>query len=203
MKKFYVFEGPDHCGKTTQIEMLKKYFEEQEKIDVVFTREPGGKNLRLCENIREILLDPENSTEIDPITEAYLYAASRARHVREIKKHLQDKDVISDRYYYSSLVYQGLVRGLGIDNILHMNQLALQSLQPDIVFYLKIDFDTYQSRRTQQVCLDRLEQEDISFFSKVINGYNSDNIFGNSQLIVLDGTQPAEIIHQEILKHIR
>lgn len=205
--KFIVFEGVDHSGKGTQIELLKQYLRDNDKDqNIVFTREPGGFNLPICEKIRELLLDPNN--QIEPIAEAYLYAASRSQHVNFIINSLyNNKIVICDRYYYSSLVYQGIVRGLGLNNVKELNKLAMQGTEPDIVFHIKIDMDTFIKRRQSQDSLDRLEQENLDFFEKILNAYDTmfkmEGLFQKTKLIELDGRKSPDEIHKEIIKHIK
>lgn len=199
--KFIVFEGPDHCGKTTQIELLKELTKDKEYI---FTREPGGTGLAVCEEIRKIILNPD--LEINPITEAYLYAASRAEHVKWIRSQLEKgQTVICDRYYYSSLVYQGIGRGLGMDTIQSLNDIALDDLYPDLIFYLEVDMDTYVKRKINQKELDRLEREKEAFFAKVIASYEylfKTALRGTVEIVTLDGSKDIQTIHQEIKKHM-
>lgn len=200
---FIVLEGPDHCGKGTEAELLKQYFAENHPDKkVYFTREPGGYGLKLCEDIRKIILDPANKGKIDSITEAYLYATSRARHVSEIKKHLDAGEiVICERYYYSSLVYQGIGRGLGIYEVQKLNDLALQNLYPDLVIYLKMDLKTYLERKFKMTELDRLEQESTDFFKLVIDGYDSVfKLFPN--IVTIPANQSIADVHKQVINHL-
>jgi dTMP kinase len=207
ISKFIVFEGSDFSGKTTQVELLKQYLSNKHEDKIIFTREPGGQPV--CEKIRSILLDPDN--EISPTTEAYLYAASRAQYVDYVKRMIAEGcTVVSDRFFHSSLVYQGAVRELGISNIYNLNKMAIKGLEPDLVFYIHLDFDTYKQRRLQQQTLDRLERENIEFFKKVLNGY--DALFNNPEtyiqfdkkkVIILDGSKSIEDIHNEVIKYIK
>lgn len=198
--KFYVFEAGDHAGKTTQIELLRlRLFCEGRK--VMFTREPGGGIL--SEKIRSIILDPENTMAAE--TEAYLYAASRAEHVKKMEAWLADGyDVVCDRFVYSSIVYQGIARGLGEQHVRTLNSLAVGSLWlPHKVFYLRIDKETYLERKKATANLDRIEQEGLEFFDKVLAGY--DRIFDQDMsllasggLCILDGKRSVQELHEEI-----
>lgn len=131
-----VFEGMDGAGKTTQIQLLKRYFEDKD-IEVVVTREPGG--TKIGEKIRNVILDVENK-EMDDICEALLYAASRAQLVNEviIPSLNSGKVVICDRFVESSIVYQGYARGIGEDKIEIINNIATKGIVPDAVFLLML-----------------------------------------------------------------
>lgn len=131
---FVVIEGPDGSGKSTVAEGIARHFEGA-GVDVVHTREPGGP--KISEAIRRILLDRENG-EMHPRTEALLYAASRAQHVEEtiLPALAEDKMVVCERFVFSSLVYQGLCRRLGLDAVEAINDFATGGLQPDITLYL-------------------------------------------------------------------
>lgn len=171
MKKglFITFEGGDGSGKTTQINLLNDYISKQ-GIEVVNVREPGG--VPISEKIREILLDSKN-TDMNDITEMLLYAASRAQLVSQVILPALNsgKCVICDRYVDSSYVYQGFARGLEIDVVKNINDIATQKLVPDITFFMDIDPDTALKRRLDAGCPDRLEMENISFHRKVYQAY--------------------------------
>lgn len=165
---FITFEGVDGCGKTTQLQMLAEYLKQQ-GFDVVLTREPGG--TPISEKIREIILDPNNKEE-SGVTEALLYAASRAQHVAEKIKPALDagKIVLCDRFMDSSIAYQAYARGLGED-VIAINMFAIQGCNPDITFFLDLDPRIGQERQVARGKLDRLEQEGLSFQEKVYAGY--------------------------------
>ena len=138
MKKgsFIVIEGPDGSGKTTIALRLKEIL--SEKYDIVHTREPGG--IDIAEQIRNIILDPKN-TAMEAKTEALLYAASRRQHLVEkvIPALKRGSIVLCERFVYSSLVYQGYARGLGIDAVYDINRFAIGDTMPDLVLYLDVD----------------------------------------------------------------
>ncbi|MBO8433846.1 MAG: dTMP kinase, partial [Tyzzerella sp.] len=143
---FITIEGTDGAGKSTQIELLKKYLEDRGK-DVLVTREPGG--TPISEKIRDIILDRENS-EMSSITEALLYASSRAQHVSEkIKPALAEgKIVICDRFVDSSIAYQSVARGLSTKLIEDINKYAVDGLTPDITLYLSLIHISEPTRHT-------------------------------------------------------
>ncbi len=178
MKKglFITFEGPDGSGKTTQITAAKNYLIAR-GFDVILTREPGG--TPVAERIRDVILDPVN-TGMDPVTEALLYAASRADHVAKvILPALEEgKVVISDRFVDSSYAYQGAGRDLG-DTVRVVNAYATRGLMPDLTVLLLLDPEAGQKRieariaRGEEAALDRIELEKLDFHRKVYEGYKA------------------------------
>ena len=192
---FITFEGPDGCGKTTQIERLREYLSSI-GFDIVLTREPGG--TPISEKIRAILLDPENKEE-SGVTEALLYAASRAQHVAEkIKPALQEgKIVLCDRFMDSSIAYQAYARGLGED-VITINLFAIQGCQPDLTFFLDLDPAIGQQRQIERGKLDRLEQEGLAFQSKVYQGYKELIARYPNRFRSVDGNRTPDQIHEEI-----
>ena len=164
---FITIEGPEGSGKSS---VTKKVAErlEKEGYDIVFTREPGGTDI--SEQIRNIILD-KNNTKMDPMTEAMLYAASRRQHLVEKVWPLSNegKIVISDRYLDSSLAYQGGARGLGIDNILQLNNFATEGSFPDLTLLFDIDprigLKRIAANANREV--NRLDLEKIEFHDSV------------------------------------
>ncbi len=167
--RFITIEGTDGGGKSTQIEKLVEYLKSMGR-EVVVTREPGGTSI--SEKLREILLDAKNS-EMTDITEALLYAASRAQHVEEkiLPAVKEGKIVICDRFLDSSIVYQGYARGLDIEMIKTINSFALNKIKPDITLFFDIRPEIGILRKKNMHDLDRMEQEKIDFHNKVYNGY--------------------------------
>ena len=166
---FITIEGPDGSGKSTQIENIKKFFEDK-NIEIVFTREPGG--TAIGERIREIILD-NSFKEMDPMTEAMLYAASRAQHVaQKIRPALEaGKVVVCDRFVDSSLAYQGYGRELG-EAVEIINSYAVKECMPDVTFLMKLDPDVGKHRiQENRGSQDRLEHEKLAFHRKVYEGY--------------------------------
>lgn len=197
---FITIEGADGSGKTTQIELLKKYFEKKSQL-VIFTREPGG--TVISEAIREIILD-KRYMEMSDTTESLLYAAARAQHVEQlIKPALQEgKIIICDRYVDSSIVYQGIARGIGIDEIIMINNYAIRGLQPDLTIILDLDEDTSINRKNKQKELDRLELQKVEFHKKVVEGYRLLANKYSDRICLIDAAQSIENIHQKIIKVI-
>lgn len=166
---FITIEGNDGSGKSTVIASLKEQLAKY-NIEVVYSREPGGSYV--AEKIRDVILDNDNIA-MDDRTEALLYAASRRQHLQEtvwpaIK---EGKLVVCDRFIDSSLAYQGVARGLGIDEVLNMNQFATEGYMPDLTIYLLVDPQVGLNRKANQKVLDRLEHEKLEFHTKVYNGY--------------------------------
>lgn len=166
---FITIEGNDGSGKSTVISSLKKELEKL-NIDVVYSREPGGSYV--AEKIRDVILDNDNIA-MDDKTEALLYAASRRQHLCETVYPAINagKLVVCDRFIDSSLAYQGVARGLGIDYVYNMNQFATEGFMPDLTIYLLVDPQIGLNRKANQKELDRLEHEKIEFHTKVYNGY--------------------------------
>ena len=167
--RLIALEGPDGSGKTTQIELLEKYLKEI-GYEVVRTREPGG--TEISEKIRAIILDNDNFN-MSYMCEALLYAASRAQLVNEVIKPALGlgKMVICDRFVYSSMVYQGIGRGLGMERIKSINEAALDGLEADLIFMITIPYEEGLKRKKMQRTLDRLENSGNEFHKKVFEGY--------------------------------
>ena len=200
MKKgmFISIEGPDGSGKSTQIENIKRFFDDK-NLDIVFTREPGG--TAIGERIRDIILD-NNCSEMDYMTEAMLYAAARAQHVSQVIKPAlaEGKIVICDRFVDSSIAYQGYGRRLG-DAVAVINSYAVAGCIPDVTFLLKLDPAVGKNRiRAEQQ--DRLESEKEAFHDEVFRGYlqlekdNPGRIFG------IDASGSIEDIKLDIYKKL-
>ncbi len=168
--KFIVFEGPDGSGKTTQIKLIYEYLRHELTEDIIMTKEPGG--TEISNKIRQILLDPDNVL-LEDLTEVFLYAASRAQHVKElIKPHLdQGFYVLCDRFVDSTIAYQGYGRGLDVSLIKKLNTVAAQGLQPNLSFYIMVKPEIAMQRIAQSRSFDRLEQNEISFYQNLYRGY--------------------------------
>jgi dTMP kinase len=168
-----------------------------------FTREPGG--TPAAEQIRAVLLDPEQ--DIDPWTEAYLYAAARADLVRrEILPRLERGHlVLCERFLDSSLAYQGAGRGLGVASVRGLNVWAVEEVTPDLTFYLRISPEERARRaRESGAPLDRIEQIGDEFMRRVEEGFEEISRSEPDRVKVLDATLPpkelSETVAREILK---
>jgi dTMP kinase len=192
---FISFEGVEGAGKSTQMKLLYDWLTKEQGKDVVVTREPGG--APIAERIRHILLDTSNKG-MDPKTEALLYAAGRAQHVAETVRPSLERDavVICDRYIDSSLAYQGLARGLGEDDVLHLNEWATDELLPDLVILLHLDAERGLERLEGDP--DRMESEDVSFHRKVGEAYLHLARSFPSRFSVIDGGGTPEEIHRSV-----
>ena len=189
---FITMEGPDGSGKSTQIELLRAYLEE-EGYDVLITREPGG--TRISEAIREIILNKEYA-EMSPVTEMLLYASARAQLINEVMGPALEsgKAVISDRFVDSSLVYQGIARGLGVENVYNINLQAIGKYMPDVTFLLDLPADIGIARKKDQKELDRMEMESLQFHRDVAEGYRSLAERFPDRIEKIDATLPIDDI---------
>jgi len=194
---FVTFEGLDGSGKTTQTKLLADALEGDGR-EVVLTREPGG--TPLGEQIRELLLE---GGEISPWAEAALFAAARAELVERVIAPAVERgaDVICDRYLDSSLAYQGIARGLGVDRVLELNLAAIRGQLPDRTFLLLIDAKESQKRVGDET--DRIEGEDGEFREKVDEAYRLLAQMFPQRIEPVDGTRPPEGISRLIYGQLR
>ncbi len=194
---FITFEGIDGCGKSTQVRLLSAWIHEALGREPLLVREPGGTGLG--ERIRELLLDPATG-EISSSAEALLYAASRAELVSEVIEPALagGTAVIADRFLGSSLVYQGVARGLGVDRVRAANELAIGSCNPDITILLDIPVEVAASRRAATgEAPDRIELAGDAFMERVADAYRS--IAATSpQWIVVAADADPDVVHARI-----
>lgn len=192
---FITFEGGEACGKTTQVTKLKEYINSlPNKDQFLLVREPGG--TLLGEEIRKLLLDYEANRPL-PMTELMLFCAARHQIVEEmIKPALKEgKIVIADRFYDSTIAYQGEARGLmSTEEILKLTRLIIGDLKPDLTFYLKLSPEEAFKRKNKDAPLDRIEKEGISFHQKVAKGYDYISNLEKERFCVIDASKtPDEI----------
>ncbi|HFG0396557.1 TPA: dTMP kinase [Staphylococcus aureus] len=202
MSAFITFEGPEGSGKTTVIN--KVYHRLVKDYDAIMTREPGG--VPTGEEIRKIVLE---GNDMDIRTEAMLFAASRREHLvlKVIPALKEGKVVLCDRYIDSSLAYQGYARGIGVEEVRALNEFAINGLYPDLTIYLNVSAEVGRERiiknsRDQ----NRLDQEDLKFHEKVIEGYQ-EIIHNESQRFKsVNADQPLENVvedtYQTIIKYL-
>ena len=196
MGYFITFEGGEGTGKTTIINYISKYLNEK-GYQVVTTREPGG--IDIAEQIRSIILDVKN-TKMDYRTEALLYAASRTQHLAEkvIPALNENKIVLCDRYLDSSLVYQGIARNLGIDNVLKINMFALEYM-PNITFFIDVKPEIcFKRLKDNNREMDRLDLENMDFHNMVYEGYKKIAEMYPDRIISINGDRKIEDIIEDI-----
>ena len=198
---FIAFEGGDGAGKSTQASLLTKALELAGHT-VVRTREPGG--TPVGEKLRGLVLEHGHG-EIDPRTEALIFAASRAAHVQQVIRPalLRGDVVVCDRYIDSSVAYQGAGRGLGTDAVRGINDWATEGLAPDLTVLLDVDPEAGRSRRTaQDAAEDRLESEPDEFHGSIRTAFLALADAAPERYLVLDARLPAAVLAEKILTRI-
>ncbi len=192
---FVTFEGVDGSGKSTQVRLLEQHLTDSGR-SVIATREPGG--TALGERVRELVLDGEAMT---PWAEAALFAAARAELAeRVIRPALAaGSDVLCDRYLDSSLVYQGLGRGLGVERVIELN-VAVRDLVPDRTFVLLLDSATAAERLGPE--RDRIEREEAPFHTALADAYRDLARRYPDRIRLLDGSQPEDEVASEIREEL-
>lgn len=200
---FITFEGGEGSGKTTIANMIQKTLA-QEGYHVVLTREPGG--VEIAEKIRDIIHDVKY-INMDRKTEALLYAASRRQHLVEkvIPALENDAIVICDRFVDSSMVYQGIARGIGIDEVYHMNLFATENILPKRTIFFDIQPEdglkrVYENKDRE---VNRLDLENIDFHRKVYQGYLSLCDKFPNRIVKIDASLDIDHVYQQVLKKIR
>jgi len=199
--KFITFEGTEGSGKTSVIKEIKKHYEKQ-GYRVLTTREPGG--IKIAEQIRSILLD-KNNLEMDARTEALLFAAARRQHlIEKICPALNDGYlVLCDRFVDSSLIYQGLARGIGIDKVYDINYFAIDHALPDLTIFVdvrpEVGLKRVFSAPSREV--NRLDLEDMDFHQKIYQGYLS-LVEKYDRIDKVNGEQPLKKVVQETIQLI-
>jgi len=201
---FITFEGVEGSGKSTQIQLVKEFFEERCQ-EVLLTREPGGSKLGI--KLRDLILNPYENDKPKDLTELLLYIADRAHHVETIiEPALKDNIVVlSDRYIDSTTAYQGYARGFDLKQIEYLNSIATKNLKPDLTIVLDLDPSDGLKRvleRGGKNSLDRLEQESINFHQKVRNGFLELAKQEPNRIKIYDARKKVEEINREIINDI-
>lgn len=199
---FLTVEGPEGSGKTTILHMIANELKEQ-GIDVVVTREPGG--IDIAEQIRGVILNTKNTT-MDGRTEALLYAAARRQHLVEkvIPALKEGKIVLCDRFVHSSLAYQGHARGLGIENVMKVNEFAIDEYMPDLTIYFDLDPEVGLERiaKNKDREINRLDQEALDFHQKVREAYLSLEQM-SSKMVKINADNSIEQVFQDAYQIIQ
>ncbi|MDT2816072.1 dTMP kinase [Vagococcus carniphilus] len=191
---FITVEGPDGAGKTTVIKELSKLIQQNSNRSLTVTREPGG--IPISEEIRQVILDPKN-TEMDERTEALLYAAARRQHL--VEKVLPAKEagnlILCDRFIDSSIAYQGAGREIGEEEVLKINEFAIEGNYPDLTIYLDVPSEVgidriNKSRKGDE--LDRLDRESLAFHEKVRESYLRLVQVNSKRIVLIDAQDNIE-----------
>jgi len=194
---FIALEGGDGAGKSTQIPLLKAWFEAQGR-KVTLCREPGS--TQLGERIREILLFSKNEgiSRMCRMSELLLFMAARAQVVTEIIRPALERGevVIADRFLLSSIVYQGWGGELDVEQIRQIGQIATGGLFPDLNIVLDVPLSVAKARRTEAP--DRLESEADAFHERVRAGFLTEAARDSKRCVVIPAEQSVEAIFEQI-----
>lgn len=203
MSAFITFEGPEGSGKTTVLKAVAEKLAQH--YGVISTREPGG--VPTGEEIRKVVLE---GNQMDIRTEAMLFAASRREHlVEKVMPALRNNQIVlCDRYIDSSLAYQGYARGIGIEEVKALNEFAINGLYPDLTIYLDVSAEVGRERiLSNQRDQNRLDQEDIDFHEKVIEGYHRVIHNEPERFVQIDADQSIDKVvlaaYQSIIKYLK
>ncbi|WKF85686.1 dTMP kinase [Lacticaseibacillus pantheris] len=202
---FITFEGPDGAGKDSVLRRVVPELTAHLRVPVLETREPGG--ARISEHIRELILDPAN-TEMDPRTEAILYAASRRQHLVEVIRPAlaAGKVVVCDRFVDSSIAYQGAGRGIGVDAVGALNNFATEGLTPALTVYLDVPASVGLARinaHRRDTQFDRLDQEKEDFHDRVRAAYLRLAADHRDRIVTVDATQTLDQVCADTLAVLR
>jgi dTMP kinase len=195
--KFITFEGVEGCGKSTQSKLLAEFFQKR-NIQTVLTREPGG--TKVAEEIRKILVNGDVN-KMDGVTETLLNFAARRDHIENlIKPALKEKKiVISDRFFDSTLAYQGYGYEGDLENIKRIQESSIGNFAPDITFLIDIDVDITMQRIQNREDNNRYEDMSLYFHKRVKNGFDDISKINKNRFRVINGKKSIKEIHQDIL----
>jgi dTMP kinase len=194
---FITFEGVEGCGKSSQVKLLQEFFQAK-NIASVTTREPGG--VIIAEKIREILI---NESQISPKTELLLNFAARIEHIEQfIMPNLKNnRKVICDRFYDSTIAYQGFAMGLEIQDIIKIKEIAIANFKPDITFLLDIDVNQSLSRLNNRADNNRYDKMSIDFHNKVREGFLK-IAHNNKRFVIIDASMSRKEVFEQIIAKI-
>ncbi|HPZ10142.1 MAG TPA: dTMP kinase [Candidatus Eremiobacteraeota bacterium] len=202
---FISFEGLEGAGKSTQHKKLCAYLEKK-NIDFISSSEPGG--TEIGRSLRNVLID-NRFNNMESLTEVFLFSASRYQHVCEVIKDALQKGymVITDRYVDSTIAYQSYGRGLDINLIKYLNEIATDRIYPHITFLLDITPEKSIERLLNRVSLthkklDRIEEEKLEFFQRVREGYLFLAKAEVERFKVIDAREDVDTIHRKIIRHV-
>ena len=199
---FITFEGGEGTGKSSAAKIIKAKLT-QEGFDVFLTREPGGKGLPFAEDIRKIIMNHGN---IDLVTELLLFEASRREHITKkiIPALKEGKLVISDRFEDSTVVYQGIVKGIDIDTIKSANKIATGNNSPSLVFIFDLDPEEGIARiNIGNRETNRFDEEGMNFHRKIREGYHTLAESDKNKYIIVDASKPIEEVAEFIISKIK
>ncbi len=194
---FITFEGGEGTGKTTQIAMLSEYLRQQ-NADLLVTREPGG--CHEAEALRNIF-QHRHDLKWEPISRALIVTAARAEHViKVINPALQDnKTILCDRFFDSTLAYQGYGMGVGLDVLKAIHKDALDNIEPDVTFILDMDVKKAMDRASRRGEADAIEAMDISFHEKLRMGYQAIAKENPKRVYMINADDTAEAVHDKVV----
>jgi dTMP kinase len=199
---FLVFDGVNGAGKSTQIQNLLTFLEKH-GVSCSSTREPGG--TEFGQSVRSLLMN-EKQEKLAPLAETFLFAADRAEHVAKKIKPAIDKNeaIVSDRYYYSTLAFQGFGRGLNVETLRQVNEIAIAETRPDLVFLF--DLDPAEGLRRAAIRNseehDSFEQEAIDFHTRLREGFLTLSESLPEPFAIIDASKPAEAVWGDMLPYI-
>ena len=204
MGYFITIEGGEGSGKTSVIKKVIELLDKDGYKNIVTSREPGG--IKIATQIREVLLDKDN-TSMDPLTETFLFAASRRQHIVEkVLPELNNNAIfICDRFIDSSYVYQGIAGNVGLERVISINDIAIEGCVPDLTILFDVDprigLERINSNKDREV--NRLDLASLSFHDKVREGYLSIAKRFNDRIVVIDASKSFEEVVNNVYNLIK